>query len=102
MSVFDGPEGQFVESFLDAGQTYFIGNQPVHVNFFRPEYKPQFEAARPTVSSEHIIISKDLIEEHALEELGFQYKMTVTGAYALDGRLATVSATHAYAHEIRG
>jgi hypothetical protein len=68
-----------------------MGSQPVHVHFFRPDYIPQFEAAQMSAKSEHIIISRGLVEESALEELGFPFRYTVTGEFALDGRLSTVS-----------
>ncbi|PVI03377.1 hypothetical protein DM02DRAFT_697884 [Periconia macrospinosa] len=71
------------------GQTYFLGHDPIHVNFFRPEYQPQFNESEQYASDECIIIAKDLVEEYALMEAGFQFLETEAGAYTLDCRLTT-------------
>lgn len=76
---------------LDAGQTYFLGSQPVHVHFFRPEYQPQFKESPTPSDTECILIAKDMVEEYALLEFGFQVKPTDSGAYCLDCRLTVVS-----------
>lgn len=81
--------GWLISFSTDAGHTYFIGNQPVHVHFFTPDYRPQFTPSEGR-NGDYLLISKDLVEEYALLELGFQFKMSSTGAYALDGRLTTV------------
>ncbi|KAF2279537.1 uncharacterized protein EI97DRAFT_370831 [Westerdykella ornata] len=70
----------------EAGHTYFVSSEPVHVHFFTPDYKPQFTAAEAR-QSDHLLISGDLVEEYALLELGFQFEKSNTGAYVLDGRL---------------
>ncbi|KAF2790029.1 hypothetical protein K505DRAFT_377814 [Melanomma pulvis-pyrius CBS 109.77] len=74
----------------DAGQTYFLGSQPVHVHFFKPEYQPQFKESRTPSDTECILIAKDMVEEYALLEFGFPVKPMDSGNYALDCRL-TVS-----------
>lgn len=76
----------------EAGQTYFLGNQPVHVNFFKPQYRPQLEPSQNSPSpnasqNEHLIIGRDLVDEYVLEEFGFEFKTTNSGGYALDFRL---------------
>lgn len=67
-----------------------MGNQPIHVNFFKPDYNPQFTASTKSCETEWLIITDDLVEEYALVELGFQFQYTNTGAYALDARLTAV------------
>ncbi|KAF2648471.1 hypothetical protein K491DRAFT_784054 [Lophiostoma macrostomum CBS 122681] len=69
------------------GQTYFLGDQPIHVHFFSPEYKPQLLASSTPSDTEYVVIAKDLVEEYSLSELGFQFRSTAQGAYALDSRL---------------
>ncbi|KAF2867999.1 hypothetical protein BDV95DRAFT_610420 [Massariosphaeria phaeospora] len=69
------------------GQTYFQGHQPIHVHFFRPEYRPQFTASPAFSASECIIVAKDLIHEYELQELGFPVRSEDASAYALDSRL---------------
>lgn len=76
---------------LDDGHTHFLGNQPVHSYFFRPNYKPQFLPASKPSPSNTIIIHKALVEEYALQELGFEFNSTDLGTYILDGRLTFVS-----------
>ncbi|KAH7402410.1 hypothetical protein BKA66DRAFT_564328 [Pyrenochaeta sp. MPI-SDFR-AT-0127] len=71
----------------DAGQTYFLGSQPVHSYFFRPDYKPQFSPSPTASPTNCIIIDKGLVEEYALIELGFQFQSTNVSTYILDGRL---------------
>jgi hypothetical protein len=75
---------------LDIGQTYFLGDQPIHVNFFRPDYKPQLAASTSFSRSENVMVAKDLVEEHALRELGFRYRLNDKGEYILDCRLSAV------------
>ncbi|KAH7078576.1 hypothetical protein FB567DRAFT_631898 [Paraphoma chrysanthemicola] len=70
-----------------SGHTYFLGSQPVHSFFFRPDYRPQFSACKPSTNTERIIIDKALIHEYALIELGFAFEATDAGTYQLDGRL---------------
>ncbi|KAH7079272.1 hypothetical protein BKA63DRAFT_262563 [Paraphoma chrysanthemicola] len=70
-----------------AGHTYFLGSQPVHSFFFRPDYRPQFSACKPSSNTERVIIDKALIHEYALIELGFAFEVTDAGTYQLDGRL---------------
>jgi hypothetical protein len=36
------------------------------------------------------VISRGLVEEDAIEELGFEFKYNNTGAFMLDGSLTTV------------
>lgn len=63
----------------------------MHSYFFQDHYSPQFTP--PTSFTEHdaVVIDKALIEEYALMELGFDYHLTATGEYELDGRLTFVS-----------
>ncbi|KAF2007451.1 hypothetical protein P154DRAFT_592854 [Amniculicola lignicola CBS 123094] len=53
------------------GQTYFLGDVPVHVHFFAPNYTPQLEASRTYTASEHVITATEIIDELAIRELGF-------------------------------
>ncbi|KAF2201249.1 hypothetical protein GQ43DRAFT_480870 [Delitschia confertaspora ATCC 74209] len=75
----------------ESGQTYFLGNEPIHINFFKPNYCPQMSGSSPSEpsASEYVVISKELVHEYALMELGFEFKFTDTGAYALDCRLTS-------------
>ena len=68
-----------VDIFLDAGQTYFLGHQPIHVQFFKPDHQPQFKESPIYSESEYIIIAKDLVERYALLELGFRFNPTDAG-----------------------
>ncbi|KAF2648473.1 hypothetical protein K491DRAFT_612710 [Lophiostoma macrostomum CBS 122681] len=72
------------------GQTYFLGDQPIHVNFFQPEYKPQLAASTSPSRLENVMVGKDLLEEYALRELGFRYRLSDKGGYILDCRLSAV------------
>jgi hypothetical protein len=40
------------------------------------------------------VIDKGLVEEYALMELGFDYHLTATGEYELDGRLTFVGSKY--------
>ncbi|KAF2733132.1 hypothetical protein EJ04DRAFT_469014 [Polyplosphaeria fusca] len=72
----------------DAGQTYFLGEEPVHVNFFEPSYNPQFTPATRILANEHLLIPRAYVEEYALQQLGFQYKyMEETNNFVLDATL---------------
>ncbi|KAF2499748.1 hypothetical protein BU16DRAFT_615137 [Lophium mytilinum] len=76
----------------DVGQTYFLGHEPVHMFFFTPRYRPQLEPTKSSgpdsqSSTEYLIIGRELVEEYALQELGFDFKSTDSGGYALDCRL---------------
>ena len=81
----------FLKLVTEFGQTYFLGDQPVHVHFFRPNYRPRFAASDVPCQVEHVVIGKDLVEKYALQELGFQYHLDDTGAYILDCQLSAVS-----------
>jgi hypothetical protein len=74
-----------------AGHTYFLGHQPIHTFFFRPDYKPQFSSCELSIQTESIVIDQALIHEYALRELGHDFKCTEAGSYVLDGRLQYVS-----------
>jgi hypothetical protein len=74
-----------------AGQTYFLGKQPVHVNFFKPCYKPQWHPSVSYSDTKHVVISKELVEEDALQEMRLEADCTDNGAYVLDCRLTAVS-----------
>ncbi|KAF2681385.1 hypothetical protein K458DRAFT_489483 [Lentithecium fluviatile CBS 122367] len=71
----------------DAGHTYFLGHHAIHVHFFQPDYQPQLKATTTYSASESVSISKDLVDEYALEELGFPFTCTESGSYTLDSRL---------------
>jgi hypothetical protein len=81
----------FVLTIADAGQTYFLGKHPVHVNFFKPCYKPQWHPSNGPSDTEHLVISKDLVEEDALQEMRLEVESTENGAYILDCQLTAVS-----------
>lgn len=68
-----------------------MGDQPIHVYFFQPDYTPQFLPGEATVRSGSIIIDKALIHEYALREAGLDFDLTEGEAYVLDGRLHYVS-----------
>jgi hypothetical protein len=74
-----------------SGHTHFLGSQPIHAYFFKPNYKPQFTSGEPSVDTERIIIDKALIHEYALRELGHEFEEIEAGSYSLDGRLQYVS-----------
>ena len=87
----------------EAGQTYFLGNQLVHVNFFKPQYRPQLEPSQNSTSPNtsqngYLIIGRDLVDEYVLEEFGFKFKMTNSGGYVLDFRLTAVRYSLACTH----
>jgi hypothetical protein len=74
-----------------SGHTHFLGSQPIHAYFFKPDYKPQFTSGDLSVDTERIIIDKALIHEYALRELGHEFEEIEAGSYSLDGRLQYVS-----------
>jgi hypothetical protein len=74
-----------------SGHTHFLGSQPIHAYFFKPDYKPQFTSGDPSVDTERIVIDKALIHEYALRELGHDFEEIEAGSYSLDGRLQYVS-----------
>ncbi|KAF1841779.1 uncharacterized protein K460DRAFT_409218 [Cucurbitaria berberidis CBS 394.84] len=71
----------------DAGQTFFLGSQPIHSYIFWPDFKPQFTALSTSSSNQSVIISSALVDKPAMEQLGFQFRVDDAGAYVLDGRL---------------
>ncbi|KAF2741440.1 hypothetical protein EJ04DRAFT_571530 [Polyplosphaeria fusca] len=74
----------------DAGQTHFLGEEPVHVDFFRPTYRPQFGPSTSPHFSDHLIISKGYVEEYALQQLGITYTyMEERGAFGLSPTLSS-------------
>ena len=95
--------GNCLHKSTEAGQTYFLGNQPVHVNFFKPQYRPQLEPSQNSPSlnasqNEYLIVGRDLVDEYVLEEFGFEFKTTNSGGYALDFRLTAVRYSLACTH----
>ena len=63
----------------------------MHSYFLQDHYSPPFPARTWFTQHHAVVIDKALIEEYALMEWGFDYHLTATGEYELDGRLTFVS-----------
>lgn len=66
----------------------------MHSYFFQDHYSPQFTPATSFTEQDAVVIDKGLVEEYALMELGFDYHLTATGEYELDGRLTFVGSKY--------
>ena len=55
---------------------------------------PFFQLPTPCTQYDAVLIDKGWIEEYALLELGFEYRLASTGEYELDGRLTFVSTSY--------
>lgn len=73
------------------GQTHYFGDQPVHLYFFQPDYKPQLTPWVGHVLSERLIIHKGLVEESVIQDFGFPYHLSQQDAYILHGHVTHVS-----------
>jgi hypothetical protein len=87
----------------DAGQTWFYGQDVVHVRRFTDDYTPQEGPVKSTDdatevkpaksnaaksnATEYLIISTEWIEEEALRRIGFQYQLLPSGYFSLDPRI---------------
>lgn len=95
----DSRRRSIVDRIEASGQTWFYGNQPIHVQFFRYQYKPQVEAFNPLTprfgpagrEEESLIISKGIVEVEELDNLGHIYS-DHNGYIFLDARLSYVGA----------
>jgi hypothetical protein len=79
----------------DAGQTWFYGQDVIHVRRFTDDYTPQERVIQteediPEVK-EYLIIGTEWLEEEALSRHGFKFQLLPSGHYALDPRLTWVS-----------
>jgi hypothetical protein len=88
----------------DAGQTWFYGQDVVHVRRFTGDYTPQEDPiAKPSgtkpvhpkpaetepkpATTEYLIISTEWIEEEATQRIGFAYQVLPSGYVSLDPRI---------------
>jgi hypothetical protein len=79
----------------DAGQTWFYGQDVVHVRRFKDDYTPQDGPVKQDTdvktdipkSAEYLVISTEWIEEEALQRIGFQYQLLPSGYFSLDPRI---------------
>ncbi|KAF4311504.1 hypothetical protein GTA08_BOTSDO12759 [Botryosphaeria dothidea] len=60
----------------ELGQTWFIGHDPVQIDFFTPRYRPQIHPARTKRkdTSENVIIGSEWIDEDVVKLTGLKYE----------------------------
>jgi len=92
----------------DAGQTWFYGQDVVHIRRFKDDYTPQdgpIKLDAGSTTQEYLIISTEWIEEEALSRIGFQYQVLPSGYFSLDPRITwgdielLISATSTFREE---
>ena len=79
----------------DDGQTWFYGENVLHVRRFTDDYTPQDvvgkEDMKPLEGKQFLIIGSEWIEEEAFHRHGFQYQLLSSGHYSVDPRMTWVS-----------
>jgi hypothetical protein len=84
----------------ERGETWFLGDSPIMINFFTMQYVPQIglipgRATKPDsaeVRDEGFVgVGAEWVENEALQLLGLQPKGEVDGRYMFDVNLTNVS-----------
>lgn len=77
----------------ELGQTWFIGHDPVQIDFFTPRYRPQIHPARTKRkdTSENVIIGSEWIDEDVVKLTGLKYEYA-QGFFIFRSDLSAVSA----------